>query len=102
MTVSAPKVRTRLRPLARSQLRRLEEEISRFIRRRRVSPFQLEALRRWADSLAIRLRVRWISLRVATSGPRQRLATTACSLWLCLCFVFCFGFFRALLWLVLV
>ena len=73
MTASTAKVRTGLPPY-RNQLRRLEQEVSRFIRRRRASSLDLQFVREWAEGLSTRLRARWILLRTAISGPRQRLA----------------------------
>ena len=81
MTVTAPKLRrTRPRLPSRGQLRRLEQEISRFIRRRRAPSLRVQTIKRWADDLVIQLRARWILLRAATTGPRQRLALGARSL----------------------
>ena len=79
MTVGAPRSRSP-RPPSRGQLRRVEQEISRFIRRRPIRPIRLEAVRQWADRLLTRERARWILLRAASTGPRQRLAVTARSL----------------------
>ena len=81
MTVTAPKVRPGRRPRlpSRGQLHRLEQEISRFIRRRRHS-LRLQAFSHWADDVLSVLRARWILLRSATTGPRQRFALTVRSL----------------------
>jgi hypothetical protein len=81
MTVSAPKLRSaRPRPPSRGQLRRLEQEISRFIRRPRANRVRLQSVQQWADGLLTRVRARWILLRAATTGPRKRLASAAWSL----------------------
>jgi hypothetical protein len=72
MTASLPKLSTRLRPPTRYQLRRVEQEVSRFLHGRHAS---LLLVRHWAGSLSTRLHTRWILLRAATWGPRQRLAT---------------------------
>ena len=72
MTASLPKLSTRLRPPTRYQLRRLEQEVSRFLHGRRAS---LLLVRHWAEGLSTRLHTRWILLRAATWGPRQRLTT---------------------------
>ena len=81
MTVGAPRLRSaRSRPPSRGQLRRLEQEISRFIRRRRAHRVRFQAVQQWADGLLTRLRARWILLRAATTGPRKRLAAAAWSL----------------------
>jgi len=78
MTVTAPKLRRmRPRPPSTGQLRRLEQEISRFIRQHSVPSLRLQAVSRWTDDLLTRLRARWILLRAATAGARQHLALTA-------------------------
>ena len=73
MTASTAKLRTRLRPPTRYQLRRLEQEVSRFLRGRHASLLDLQYVRRWVGGLSTRLHTRWILLRAATSGPRQQL-----------------------------
>ena len=81
MTVGAPRLRSaRPRPPSRGQLRRLEQEISRFIKRRRPRPVRVQSVQQWAEGLLTRLRARWILLRAATTAPRQRLAFAARSL----------------------